>query len=108
MSRTLCTVQEVRERCRRAGARRACGPQTVPKQGGKKRDPCGPGERARSWQQEQVRAWAEPQLASPDRSAGSDQRVRDFAQEDLSSLGPDALNVLQPLADIFSRAGGAN
>jgi hypothetical protein len=85
------------------------GPQMVPKQGGKKRDPpCGPGERAKSCEQERLRAGTEPQLASPDRSAGSDERVRDFAQENLSSLGPDAPNALQPLADVFSSAGGAH
>jgi len=41
-------------------------------------------------------------------SAGSDQRVRDFAQEDLGGLGPDALEALQPLADVGSRTCSAH
>jgi len=40
--------------------------------------------------------------------AGSDQRVRDFAQEDLGSRWPDALEALQPLPDVVSRTCSAH
>src|ERR1700751_324797 len=40
-------------------------------------------------------------------SGGSDERIGDFAEENLGCLGPDAFVALQPFADFLSCAGSA-